>query len=110
MGAIVRSSKLDSTRVPLRGSAEATRPTRLGDCELEASERHLGAPEAKSNETSAGAQLTGDLPWQGVDENQANIIVSGMIQQATEMMFIVRDRCCEKNILDLREAAAADER
>ena len=28
-------------------------------------------------------------------------MVSGIIQQAIEIMFIVLDRCCEKKIVDL---------
>lgn len=30
------------------------------------------------------------------------MMVSGMIQQPMEMMFIVLDKCCEKKMVDLR--------
>ena len=42
-----------------------------------------------------------DSPWQGVEENQAVMTVMGMIQQPMEIMLIVRERCCEKKIVDL---------
>lgn len=40
-------------------------------------------------------------PWHGKDFKLHMIIVSGMIQQTIDMMFMERDRCCEKNIVDL---------
>jgi len=42
-------------------------------------------------------------PWQGVEENQTIMIVSGMSQQQREIMLIVRERCCEKKMVDLFE-------
>lgn len=42
-----------------------------------------------------------DLPWQGLEENQANMRVNGSIQQTIDIKFIVLDKCCEKNIVDL---------
>lgn len=42
-----------------------------------------------------------NLPSQGMIVNQGNMMASGIIQHIIEIMFIVRDRCCEKNIDDL---------
>ena len=40
-------------------------------------------------------------PWQGVIENQTIMIVSGISQQHSEIMLMVRERCCEKKMVDL---------
>lgn len=42
-----------------------------------------------------------NLPWHGIDENQTKSNVTGRIQQTIDIRFIVRDKCCEKNIVDL---------